>query len=103
MQGVVIQARDTEKRCDKLLALHRDFHRRLKGGSVRLAALIDRLFDNPAISVKTVQKLFSVSYPTAHADLKKLEAVGIVKPAPKAPIITYYCEQIFEVTYEDIT
>jgi Fic family protein len=28
LEGVVSQAMDTEKRCDKLLALHRDFHKR---------------------------------------------------------------------------
>jgi Fic family protein len=101
LQGVVLQAKDTETRCDRLLALHRDFHKRLKGGSVRLAAVIDWLFDNPAISVKAVQKHFHVSYPTAHADIKKLALAGIVKPLRDAPLITYYCDQIFQVTYQD--
>jgi len=30
LEGVVFQAKDAEKRCDRLLALHRDFHKRLK-------------------------------------------------------------------------
>jgi hypothetical protein len=29
-QGVVLRSLETEKRCEKLLALHRDFHGRLK-------------------------------------------------------------------------
>jgi Fic family protein len=36
LEGVVSQAKDTERRCDKLLHLHRDFHGSLKGVSVLL-------------------------------------------------------------------
>jgi Fic family protein len=102
LEGVVAQAMDTEKRCDKLLALYRDFHKRLKGGSVRLSALIDSLFESPVISVNTVKKKFGVTYPTARADLKKLEAAGIVRPLEDTQLITYYCPPIYWVTYEDV-
>jgi Fic family protein len=102
LAGVVSQAMDTEKRCDKLLVLHRDFHKRLKGGSVRLSALVDSLFVSPVITVKTVASELRVTYPTARSDLKKLEAAGIVQPLEKMQLITYYCDQIYSVTYEDV-
>jgi len=101
LTGVVSQALDTEKRCDRLLALYRDFHKRLKGGSVRLAGLVDSLFESPAVSVTTVKEKFGVTYPTAHSDLKKLEILGIVKQLQRPGLITYYCKPIFDVTYED--
>jgi len=103
LNGVVAQAMDTEKRCDRLLALHRDFHRRLKGGSIRLSSLVDCLFETPAISVKTVKEKFRVTYPTARSDLKKLELLGIVKPLEGRDLITYYCDKIFNVTHEDMS
>jgi hypothetical protein len=56
LEGVVIQSVDTEKRCEKLLALHRDFHERLKTGSVRLSNLVDRFFKSPVIGVTQYSK-----------------------------------------------
>ena len=103
LEGVVSQAMDTEKRCDKLLAVHRDFHKRLKGGSVRLAGLVDSLFESPVISVRTYRKKFGVTYPTARSDLKKLHALGIVEPLEQMNFITYYCPTIYRITYEDVS
>jgi Fic family protein len=102
LQGVVAQAIDTQKRCDKLLALYRDFHKRLKGGSVRLSGLVDGLFENPVTMVTTVKDRFGVSYPTARSDLRKLQTLGIVSELERAGQITFYCAQIYAVTYEDI-
>lgn len=102
LEGVVSQSIDTEKRCDKLLALHRDFHDRLKGGSVRLARLVDSLFTSPVITVNQCKTMFAVTYPTARSDLRKLEALGIVQPLETMDLITYYCAPIYKITYEDV-
>lgn len=102
LEGVVAQAIDTEKRCDKLLELHRDFHARPKDGSVRLSRLIDMLFSNPVITVKHYKSVFGVTYPTARSDLMKLEALGIVQPLTTTDLITYYCRPIYTITYEEI-
>ncbi len=102
LEGVVAQSIDTEKRCDKLLALHRDFHARLKGGSVRLSKLVDRMFSSPAITVNQYKSEFKVTYPTARSDLKKLHALGIVEPLENMAVITYYCQPIYRITYEDV-
>ena len=102
LEGVVAQSADAENRCDKLLALHKDFHKRLKGGSVRLSKLIDQLFSSPVISVNQYKKLFAVSYPTARSDLKKLEMAEIVQQIEHSDQITYYCQPIYAITFEDI-
>jgi Fic family protein len=102
LEGVVHQSEDAEKRCDKLLALHRDFHTRIKGGSVRLSKLVDNLFSRPVITVNQYKALFGVTYPTARLDLRKLEAMGIVQQLMGMDIITYYCSPIYIITYEDI-
>ncbi len=102
LEGVVSQSIDTEKRCDKLLALHRDFHARLRGGSVRLSKFVDMLFSSPVITVNQYKAAFNVTYPTARSDLKKLEALGIIQPLNKTGQITYYCVPIYKITYEDV-
>ena len=101
LEGAIEQANDTERRCDKLLNLHRDFQLRLKGGSVRLSTLIDGLFENPVVTVVSVRKTFNVTYPTARSDLRKLESLGILQRLPDATQITYYCESIYRVTYQN--
>lgn len=102
LEGVVSQSLDTEKRCDKLLELHRDFDLRLKGGSLRLSKLVDRLFFSPVITVTQYKNLYGVSYPTARSDLKKLESKGIVQQLEPMDEITYYSLPIYDITFEDI-
>lgn len=102
LEGVVAQALDTEKRCDELLKLHRDFHHRLKAGSVRLSRLVDSLFESPVVTVNQYKSIFEVSYPTARSDLRKLEALGVVQQLMTDPVITYWSKPIFMVTYEDV-
>jgi Fic family protein len=101
LEGVISQALDTQKRCDRLLKVHREYDERLKGGSVRLSRLVDSLFESPAISVKNYKKKYNISYPTARSDLKKLHSLGILEPLNEMPHITYYCPTIFKITYED--
>ena len=103
LEGVVLQSEDAEKRCDKLLALHRDFHTRIKGGSVRLSKLVDSLFSRPVITVNQYKSLFGVAYPTARSDLRKLEGMGIVQPLEGLDLITYYCSPIYVITYGEIS
>ena len=102
LEGVVAQSTDAEKRCERLLKLHREFHKRLKGGSVRLSRMVDKLFDAPVISVRRYKELFDVTYPTARSDLKKLQSHGIVKDLAQMNLITYYSPDIYAVTYEDV-
>lgn len=102
LQGVAEQAVDTEKRCDRLLEIHRDFHHRLRDGSVRLSNLVDSLFEAPVLTVKQVGRQFGVTYPTARSDLKRLHELGIVEPLDGMNLITYYCPAIYRVAHEDI-
>jgi Fic family protein len=60
------------------------------------------LFESPVITVNRYKTMFHVTYPTARSDLKKLEALGIVRELEKTAQITYYCPTIYQVTYEEI-
>lgn len=104
LEGVIVQSVDTEKRCDKLLALHKEFHSRLKGGSVRLSQFVDRLFSSPVTTVNGYRKFFNITYPTARSDLKKLESAGIVQQLEGEGVdqLSYYSTPIYQITFEDI-
>ena len=97
-----MQAVDAVKRCDKLVALQREFHSRIKGGSVRLSKAVDNLFLAPVVTVNQYKSHFGVTYATARADLKKLAELGIVQVLEGVDLKTYYCGPIYSITYEDI-
>lgn len=101
LEGVVLQSIDAEKRCDKLLALHKDFHDRIKGGSARLSKLVDNLFSRPVTTVNQYKSQFKVTYPTARSDLRRLETMGIVQPLMGLEQITYYCDPIYRITMQE--
>ncbi len=103
LRGVAEQARDSARRYDRLIELNRDFQARVAGagGSVRLSAIVDALFDAPVAIVARVARSQQVSYPTARSDLKKLERLGILSRIDQAKQISYFCEPIFDVIYSD--
>ncbi len=105
LRGVVVQAIDTQRRCDALLKLHRKFHSQLAKtkGSVRLSAVVDQLFVSPVLTAATIQKAHEVTYPTARADLTKLEELGIVRRLRNAAQISYYCPAIFAAAHSAST
>jgi Fic family protein len=106
LEGVIEQAIDTERRCDKLLKLQEDFHKKvtkIKGGSVRLSNFVDHLFYSPVVLVNSYRKRFGVTYPTARADLRKLEGAGIIQPLEYDGPLAYSCGQIYRVTFEDVS
>jgi Fic family protein len=102
LRGVAVQSVDTQKRCEGLLALHSDFAKRTHrmNGSVRLNAIVDSLFETPVARVAATAKRQGVSYPTARADLKKLEHAGILRELTGTSQIAYYAPDIMRVIYE---
>jgi Fic family protein len=103
LRGVVEQAKDTLTRYEKLISLHREFHEKVHGpgASVRQSRLVDELFLSPVIRVTHARDITSVTYPTARADLRALERLGIVAEIPGSRPITYGCYPIIEVVYVD--
>ena len=61
----------------------------------------DDLFVNPVAIASRVAENYGVTYPTARADLKRLQDIGIVRPLELARQIAYYCPAILEITYAD--
>ena len=106
LKGVVVQAKDTEKRCDMLVGLLKDFKDRIHGlkrTNDRLNRLVEELFVSPVIFSELVVRDYGVTPPTARADLQKLCNVGILRAfrAPGLRGITYYSPEIFDITFAE--
>lgn len=104
LQGVVDQATDSVRRCDRLISLQRAYHEQVKAaaGNVRLSSIVDDLFVRPpVVTVTSVRDRFKVTYPTARSDLRALEGMGILARMKGASQISYFCPPVFEVIYHD--
>jgi len=101
LRGVIAQAADTESRCEQLLVLNQDYKQRLAaiGGSLRLSAIVDRLFAVPVIRTAGLGSQFNITYPTAKADIEKLVRAGIVTEIAGSRTKTYVCSDILDIIY----
>ena len=103
LSGVVEQAHDTMMRCERLIALNRDFHERVSEvrGSVRLARMVDQLFISPVVIAAAAKRTYNVTYPTVRSDIDKLVRLGILVEIEDAGKKSYYSPPIYEATFAD--
>jgi Fic family protein len=101
LDAAVVQAKDTEKRCEKLITLSRDFKEKIQsiGGNVRMDAIVDDLFIAPVLRIPYVAKKYNITYPTAKTAIEKLMTIGIIVEVEDQPTRTFLSPQIFEVTF----
>jgi Fic family protein len=97
-------ATSTIARCEKLLALRRNFENVIgaEGGSIRLQTIMTRMFESPVIRVTDVERLCDVTYPTAKADLRRLERIGILEELKEVAPITYVAPGIYDAMFGDL-
>jgi Fic family protein len=81
VRGVTECARDGLRLADDLLALREQYHAavRTSRASGHLATLIDQLFRVPSITIGQARGLLDVTTASASHNLRKLEALGIVR------------------------
>ena len=71
----------------------------LVGGSVRPAAIVDRLSVSPMIQVSDVVAPTGVSAPTARVDLRRLTGCGLLKELAGERPVTYFSPPVFRACY----
>ena len=100
--GVVEQAKDTERRCDRLVQLSTSFKERVNtlAGSWRLQSIADNLFLVPAVRISSLAEQHAVTYPTAKADVDKLVSVGILQEFIDSSPKTYFSPEILDITFD---
>ncbi len=78
LRGVKDISCEAVARAGKLMDLRERYRRRLEDNAKALA-LLDRLFENPYVTVARAAKLLKSSNPTARQAVKKLVEVGMLK------------------------
>jgi Fic family protein len=80
LDAVTKQANDAVRRSSQLLELRQDYRARTTSArrSSLLPAIIDRLFESPAITIATVAREFSVTYAAAKNNVEKLISAGVL-------------------------
>jgi Fic family protein len=81
LAGVADQASDATVRIDRLQSLQQDYRQRFATAraSALLPRLIDRLFENPMITVPQARDELGVTFRAASQNISKLEEAGIVR------------------------
>ena len=101
LRATIAQAEDSIIRCDRFKILREEFHQRIKSPSPRSHSIIEGLFSQPAVTVKTVQEEFKIAYNTARRDLERLAAVGILKETQESHVLVFYSQEIMKIAFED--
>ena len=102
LRGTVEQANDAIRRCELLGKLRVEYHNRVQGGSGRDYVLIEDLFKYPVLTIPSVQRKHSVSYPTAKSDVQRLIDLGILSEALDQRPRTFYAHEVLRIAYEEL-
>ena len=81
LDGIAVQAREASARCNELLDLRNLYRERLQAisSSSKLLALVDLLFDRPAMTITGAARALSVTFRAAQQNIVKLEKEGILR------------------------
>lgn len=103
LTGTISQSLDAISRCEKLARLKLDMLQRIRQGkgSRRTDRIVDGLFKTPIVWITTLQRELNVSYPTARADVDRLEKVGILSRLEGVEPIAYYSPEIYNIAYAE--
>ncbi|MBX3431705.1 MAG: Fic family protein, partial [Pirellulales bacterium] len=104
LTGVAEVAAATVARCEELRVLRNDYLERVRvsGGSVRLHAIVEQLFDAPFVRIADLARKLDVTYPTAKADVERLTDAGILQDLTGVATRTAYAHEIFRIAYSDL-
>lgn len=81
LEGVHLQSEDALGRGQALVSLREEYHARLQDlqATAHTFTLLDRLFQNPYITIPLAQRFLGVSFPTAQRAVEYLEDAEIVR------------------------
>ncbi len=104
LRATIAQATDTIARCEQLLALWKDYRRRvdgIRGASARLMRIIEGLFANAFVRIADLPDRLGITYPTAKADTDRLMAAGILRELPDTTPRTLYAPELYAVAFTE--
>jgi len=105
LRATISQSIDSIHRIDRLVVLRQDYHDRTVNlsSASRLHSIIEDLFAQPLVVVSRLARTYSVTYPTASADIHRLVKVGILKELPDTYPKTYFAPEVMNIAYQDVS
>jgi len=96
LRAVHEQAVDAVNRANDLLALRDQYANRMTAArqSTLLLAMIDRLFQSPAVTIASAARDLGVTYASAKQNVEKLVAAGILEPLSTTRNKAYMAREI---------
>lgn len=97
LRAIEVQANDAIQRADALLRLWQQVRASVSNArnSALIGAIVDRLFDTPAITISGIVREFGISYPAAKKNVEKLVAANILEePREKGRNLVYRAPRI---------
>lgn len=102
LRGVALQAEDAVSRCERLLALRDEFLDKVDTHRPRLRDLVERLFENPFVTIPQHQRTCGITYPTAKSDIELLIDAGVLTELQKDVRPKTFCAiPIFSVIFSE--
>lgn len=100
LNGVVVQANDSVRRCHRFNELKKSYRARVPAANRRAHQLLECLFRQPALNVNLVKTLLGVkSYHTAEKAVDALVSANILSVLSEQRPRTYYAHEIAAVAF----
>ncbi len=99
LRGVVWQAKESIRRCDRLQAIKVEYLGQVKNPSSRSFPIIEGLFHDPVVTAPSLAAKHGVTWPTAKADIEKLIDAAILKELPDTWPRAYAALKIMDAAY----
>lgn len=99
-EGVAAEAVTARALAERIIALHRRWSEELaaRDAPARLLRLLDKVFEHPVVSARTVTEHLGVSHPTARKDIGLFEDMCVLAPTSEASYgRTWYCPELMGI------
>lgn len=103
LRGVLAVCGDAISRCDELVALRDDYHRRADAAGGRTHRLVEILFSTPIIRIGDIARHLGITYPTAKADAERLVKIGILRELRNIYPKAYVAGAIFNAAFDGLS
>jgi len=103
-RGIETEAVTARVLAERIIALHRGWSDALieKDAPARLMRLLDKVFEHPVVSARSVSEHLGVSNPTARKDIELFESLGVLAPTSEASYgRTWFCPGLMRIIETD--
>jgi Fic family protein len=99
LRGVIWQAQDSIRRCDRFQEIKSEYHEQITNPSPRTFLIVEGLFHEPIVTAPLLATRLNVSFPTAKVDIDRLVECGVLKEIAHTRPKAYSATKIIRAAY----